>query len=72
MRYTAIFQTSAGKLRTYIATASNDGHIAWKQLYAMKENDDECLILLVPGSHPVIRYEDVLEKNREIDLFSNL
>ena len=44
---------------------------AWKQLSDMKESDGECLILLVPGDHPVIQYEDTLE-NRQVDLFDNM
>ena len=69
--YTAIFQTTTGSLRVYTATASNDRHAAWAQMSALKENEEEWLILLVPGNHPVVRYEDVKETQEEIDLFSN-
>ena len=69
--YTAIYQNSEGKITRYTATASNDKRKAWKQLCAMKESDGECLILLVPGDHPVIQYVDTLE-NKQIDLFDNL
>ena len=69
--YTAIFQTTTGSLRVYNAPASNDRPVAWAQMSALKENEDECLILLVPGNHPVVRYEDVKETQEEIDLFSN-
>ena len=69
--YTAIFQTTTGGLRVYIATASNDRPVAWAQLSELKENEDECLILLVPGHHPVVRYEDVKETEEGIALFSN-
>ena len=69
--YTAIFQTTTGSLRVYNAPASNDRPVAWAQLSELKENEDECLILLVPGHHPVVRYEDVKETQEEIDLFSN-
>ena len=69
--YTAIFQTTTGSLRVYNAPASNDRPVAWAQMSALKENEDECLILLVPGNHPVIRYEDIKKTEEEIDLFSN-
>ena len=55
----------------YTATASNDKKQAWKQLSDMKESDGECLILLVPGDHPVVQYVDTIE-NKQIDLFDNL
>jgi hypothetical protein len=69
--YTAIFQTTTGSLRVYTATASNDRPEAWTQMTALKQNEDECLILLVPGNHPVVRYEDIKETIEGIDLFSN-
>ena len=69
--YTAIYQNSDGNITSYIATASNDRPEAWAQLCEMKENEDECLILLVPGNHPVVRYEDIKEIIEGIDLFSN-
>ena len=69
--YTAIYQNSEGKITRYTATASNDRGKAWAQLREMKENEGECLILLVPGDHPVVQYEDTLE-NKQIDLFDNL
>ena len=69
--YTAIYQNSAGKITRYTATASNDRPKAWSQLCKMKENEGECLILLVPGDHPVVQHEDTLE-NRQIDLFDNI
>ena len=71
MPYTAIYQNSEGKITRYTATASNDRGKAWAQLCDMKENEGECLILLVPGDHPVVQYEDTLE-NKQIDLFDNL
>jgi hypothetical protein len=78
LTYTAIFQNSSGRLSRYTATASNDRPKAWKQISTMKENEasvaeneDECLILLVPGNHPVVRYEDIKETQEGIDLFSN-
>jgi len=69
--YTAIYQNAIGKITRYTAQASNDRAKAWKQLSDMKESDGECLILLVPGDHPVIQYEDTLE-NRQVDLFDNM
>ena len=69
--YTAIYQNSEGEISRYTATASNDKRQAWSQLCDMKENDGECLILLVPGNHPVIQYEDTTE-NKQIDLFDNV
>ena len=69
--YTAIYQNSAGKITRYIATASNDRYEAWTQLCDMKESDGECLILLVPGDHPVVQYVDTID-NKQIDLFDNL
>ncbi len=69
--YTAIYQNSEGKISRYTAQASNDRGEAWAQLHTMKENDGECLILLVPGDHPVVQYEDTCE-NKQIDLFDNL
>ena len=69
--YTAIYQNSEGKISRYTAQASNDKKQAWAQLCDMKEDDGECLILLVPGDHPVVQYEDTLE-NKQIDLFDNL
>ncbi len=69
--YTAIYQNSTGKITRHIATASNDRREAWSQLCDMKESDGECLILLVPGDHPVVQYEDT-RANKQIDLFDNL
>ena len=69
--YTAIYQNSEGKISRYTATASNDKKQAWKQLSDMKESDGECLILLVPGDHPVVQYIDTID-NKQIDLFDNL
>ena len=69
--FTAIYQNSEGEISRYTATASNDKRQAWSQLCDMKESDGECLILLVPGNHPVKQYEDTRE-NKQIDLFDNL
>ena len=69
--YTAIYQNSEGKITHHIAQGSNDKREAWAQLHSMKENEGECLILLVPGDHVVVQYEDTLE-NKQIDLFDNL
>ena len=69
--YTAIYQNSEGEITRYTAQASNDKRKAWSQLCDMKENDGECLILLVPGDHPVVQYVDTIE-NKQIDLFDNL
>ena len=69
--YTAIYQNSKGQVTRYTAQASNDKREAWAQLCDMKESDGECLILLVPGDHPVVQYEDTRE-NKQIDLFDNL
>ena len=69
--YTAIYQNSEGKISRYTATASNYKREAWAQLCDMKEDDGECLILLVPGDHPVVQYVDTIE-NKQIDLFDNL
>ena len=69
--YTAIYQNAAGRITRYTAQASNDKKQAWAQLSAMKEDDGECLILLVPGDHPVVQYLDTID-NKQIDLFDNL
>ena len=69
--YTAIYQNAAGRITRYTAQASNDKKKAWAQLSGMKESDGECLILLVPGDHPVVQYVDTIE-NKQIDLFDNL
>ena len=69
--YTAIYQNSKAEISRYTATASNDKKQAWRQLSDMKESDGECLILLVPGDHPVIQYIDTID-NKQIDLFDNL
>ena len=69
--YTAIYQNSTGTISRYRAHASNDRGKAWTQLCDMKENEGECLILLVPGDHLVVQYEDTLE-NRQIDLYDNI
>ena len=69
--YTAIYQNSTGTISRYRTHASNDRGKAWTQLCDMKENEGECLILLVPGDHPVVQYEDTLE-NRQIDLYDNI
>jgi len=72
MRYTAVFQTSEGELRAHIGDAPNDRTDAWKRFCQMKEGENECLILLVPGSHPVVRYENIATtESEQIDLFSN-
>ena len=69
--YTAIYQNTEGRITRYTAQASNDRKEAWAQLCAMKESDGECLILLVPGDHPVVQYTDTIN-NKQIDLFDNL
>ena len=69
--YTAIYQNNTGKITRYTAQASNDKREAWNTLCDMKEKEGECLILLVPGDHPVVQYEDTLE-NKQIALFDNL
>ena len=69
--YTAIYQNAAGRITRYTAQASNDKKQAWAQLSAMKEDDGECLILLVPGDNPVVQYLDTID-NKQIDLFDNL
>ena len=69
--YTAIYQNAAGRITRYTAQASNDKKQAWAQLSGMRESDGECLILLVPGDHPVVQYIDTIE-NKQIDLFDNL
>ena len=69
--YTAIYQNAAGRITRYTAQASNDKKQAWAQLSGMRESDGECLILLVPGDHPVVQYVDTIE-NKQIDLFDNL
>ena len=56
--YTAIYQNAAGRITRYTAQASNDKKQAWAQLSGMRESDGECLILLVPGDHPVVQYID--------------
>ena len=61
--YTAIYQNNEGKITRYTAQASNDRKEAWAQLCAMKESDGECLILLVPGDHPVVQYTDTINNN---------
>ena len=68
--YTAIYQNAAGRITRYTAQASNDKKQAWAQLSGMRESDGECLILLVPGDHPVVQYIDTIE-NKQIDLFDN-
>ena len=69
--YTAIYQNSDGEITSYTTQGSNDKRQAWAQLCDVKENEGECLILLVPGDHPVVQYEDTLE-NKQIDLFDNI
>ena len=69
--YTAIYQNSEGRITRYTAQAPNDKKQAWAQLSGMKESDGECLILLVPGAHPVVQYVDTID-NKQIDLFDNL
>ena len=64
--YTAIYQNREGKITRYTAQGSNDRGEAWSQLC-----EGECLILLVPGDHPVVQYEDSRE-NKQIDLFDNI
>ena len=79
MIYTAIYQNSQGKLSHEI-TKSNVSRIdAW--LDAAKEGgaNDQCLVALVPGVHPVYFYSDfvkslsVMENNdvKNHDLFDN-
>ena len=68
--YTAIYQNAAGRITRYTAQASNDKKQAWAQLSGMRESDGECLILLVPGNHPVVQYVDTID-NKQIDLFDN-
>ena len=69
--YTAIYQNTEGRITRYTAQASNDRKEAWAQLCAMKESDGECLILLVPGDHPVVQYLDTID-NKQIDLHARV
>ena len=69
--YTAIYQNSEGEITSHTTQGSNDKRQAWAQLCNMKENEGECLILLVPGDHPVVQYKDVQE-SKQVDLFDNL
>jgi hypothetical protein len=61
MTYTAIFQTSAGRLSMTTIHDSNDRNIAWKNIHANREDDASSLLLLIPGIHIVYRREDVLD-----------
>ena len=69
--YTAIYQNSEGEITHHKIQASNDKRQAWSQLCDHRHNEGECLILLVPGDHPVVQYVDTIE-NKQIDLFDNL
>ena len=59
MTYTAIFQTSDGSLSTSMIDDSNDRDIAWKNIHANRDNEQSCLILLIPGIHITYRREDL-------------
>ena len=64
MTYTAIFQSGGGRLSTLTIDESNDRDSAWKNIHANREDEQSCLILLVPGIHIVYRHEDLF-KNAE-------
>ena len=64
MTYTAIFQTSDGQLSTTTISESNEKDIAWKNIHMNRDDDQSCLILLIPGIHIAYRHEDLF-KNAE-------
>jgi hypothetical protein len=64
MTYTAIFQTSDGRLSSTKVDESNDRDIAWKNIHASRDNQEACLILLIPGIHITYQHEDLF-KNAE-------
>ena len=70
MTWTAILHDGS-RYSHKVFYGSNDKREAWASLCNMKEDDGECLILLVPGDHPVVQYEDTLT-NKQIHLFDNL
>ena len=59
MTYTAIFQSSDGQLMTQMIDDSNDRDIAWKNIHANRDNEQACLVLLIPGIHITYRHEDL-------------
>tara|TARA_R100001594_G_C3909200_1_gene232848 strand:- start:346 stop:540 length:195 start_codon:yes stop_codon:yes gene_type:complete len=61
MTYTAIFQTSSGQLSTLTLDESHNKDVAWKNIHATRDNQESCLILLVPGIHIVYRHEDLFK-----------
>lgn len=60
MIYTAIFQDSQSKIRRYRYTGAVGRKEAWVQAASLGEADNECLIALVPGDHPVYTYENTI------------
>lgn len=66
--YTAIFQQESGDIRIHNAHASNDRIDAWEQISDLNSKEDEQLIAIVPGSHPIISARDIAE-HKSVDVF---
>lgn len=61
MIYTAIFQTSQGKLVHSRYTGFISRSEAWLSAAQMGGSEGNCLIALVPGDHPVYFYENFVQ-----------
>jgi len=63
MIYTAIFRTKEGKMTRSRYTGVIARREAWIRAQAMGQSNDDVLVALVPGDHPVYTYESLFENN---------
>lgn len=64
MIYTAIFQDSEGHYHRLRYTGETERIKAWENAAHMGASDGLCLVLLIPGDHPIYTYEDVHPPDR--------
>ena len=77
MIYTAIYQNSEGELSYSSYSGNMSRSDAWLDAAQQGGARDQCLVALVPGSHPVYFYADFVEsvsqseatEVKRIDLF---
>ena len=68
MIYTAIYMNDKGVVTHRTCPSTADRAKAWKDALVVAV-DGECLVALVPGSHPVYTYSDGPQNIKSHDLF---
>ena len=68
MIYTAIFQDRSGAITRARFTGVINKQEAWASCAALGESNGACLVALVPGDHPVYTYEEVFQREPNMEL----